>query len=197
LNWLLSANEHEALRQRLFRNGYEEEQMLLMRHSISTQKAYAFLGLLLGALPPAAIFIRLFGYGLGGVLNEIPPAGGALLFLCAVMNVVCCLAGYAMGSALGQRSFEIERSSWSRNFLLMPLLGAGWGAVTGVAGGFFFFGVGAFYGWALAIPVGSLGFLMFAIVHRAFERGGMIETRHFLAIACGVSAIISAVILGL
>jgi hypothetical protein len=171
--------------------------MLLMRHTVSTEKAYALFGLLLGAFPPAAVFARLFGYGLGGGLMNMDAAGGVLCFLCAVMNVICCLMGYVMGSAFSRSALELEYKSWIRMFLLMPLLGAGWGAVSGAAGGFFFFGIGAFFGAAVGIPVGFLGFLMLSILHRMLERGGMIETRHFLPIACGITAIVTSFILGL
>lgn len=168
-----------------------------MRHAVSTEKAFALFGLMLGAFPPAAVFIRLFGYGLGGGLMNIDPAGGALWFLCVAMNLMCCLMGYAMGSAFSRNALKLEHKSWIQMFLLMPLLGAGWGAVTGAAGGFFFFGIGAFFGVAVGTPVGFLGFLMISILHRILERGGMIETRHFLPIACGITAIVTSFILGL
>lgn len=197
LNWLLAANDYEARRRRLFRTAYEEEQMLLMRHKVSTERTYALFGLLLGAFPPAAVFVRLFGYGLVRGSMNMETAGGVLCFLCVVMNVMCCLMGYAIGSAFSRNALELEHKSWIRMFLLMPLLGAGWGAVTGAAGGFFFFGVGAFFGAAVGIPVGFLGFLTFSILHRILERGGMIETRHFLPIACGITAIVTSLILGL
>lgn len=89
-----------------------------MRHPISAHKAYGLAGLLLGVLPPAAIFARLFGYGLGG---------GSL-------------------------------------------------------------------NMAFGIPIGSLAFLIFAVLHRTLERGGMIEARHFVPLACGITAIITVLI---
>ena len=168
-----------------------------MRHPVSTEKTYALFGLLLGAIPPAAVFVRLFGYGLGGGLMNMTTADGGLFALCAVMNVVCGLVGYGMGSAICRSSFELEHKSWIRMFLFVPLLGAGWGAVSGAAGGFFFFGVGGVFGFAVGAPVGIFGFLMFSILHRMLERGGMIETRHFLPIACGITAILTSLILGL
>ena len=64
-----------------------------MRHPLSARRAYALFGMLLGGLPPAAIFIRMFGYGL------TPPfAGDAAFFfiMCVAMNIVCCLTGRAI-----------------------------------------------------------------------------------------------------
>lgn len=169
----------------------------MMRSPVSTERAYALFGLLLGAIPPAAVFVRLFDYGLGGGLMNLHWDGGVLFVLCAFMNIVCCLVGYAMGSAICRSALNLEHKSWIRMFLLIPLLGAGWGAVAGVAGGFFFFGIGGVFGFAIAVPIGFVGFLMFSILHRMLERGGMIETRHFLPIACGITAILTSLILGL
>lgn len=171
--------------------------MLLMRHPVSSEKAYAFLGLLLGALPPTAIFSRVFGYGIVRGSFSTVAAGPALFFLCLLMNLVCCLGGYAMGSVLSRSALRLERNSWFQMVIVVPLLGAAWGALTGIAGGFFFLGIGAFVGWAFGIPVGFCGFLVFAIIHRTLERGGMIEARHFAPLACGIAAIIASLILSL
>ena len=170
--------------------------MLLMRRSVPTKHAYALFGLLLGAIPPAAIFARLLGYGTDGSMRSIA-SDGALFFLCLVMNVVCCLVGYAMGTGLSRAALKLEHQSWLKMFLLMPLVGAAWGGVTGASGGFFFFGIGAIFGAAYAIPIGIAGFLLFAIFHRLLERGGMIETRHFLPLACGITTVIAALIMGM
>jgi hypothetical protein len=193
LNWLLDENAREARRRSLFRNAAEEEQMLLMRHPLSARRAYAHFGMLLGALPPAVIFARMFGYGL------TPPfAGGALIFiLCLIMNVVCCLTGRAMGAALGQSLNSVERWSWSKMLLMLPLIGAAWGSIAGGAGGLIFFGFGAIFGFICAVPVGLVAFTLFAPLHRLLARGGMIDARHFWPLACGVTMIVSALILGI
>lgn len=171
--------------------------MLLIERPITTEQTYAIFGMLLGVFAPQAVFIKLFGFGLGGGVLNMDAAGGVLFFLCVFMNIVCCLMGYAIGKAFSKAALKLEHKSWIGMFLLMPLLGAGWGSITGAAGGFFFLGVGAFFGIAVGIPIGSLGFLMLAILHRLLERGGMIETRHFLPIVFGVTAIITSLILGL
>ena len=170
--------------------------MLLMRRPVSTRQAYALFGMLLGALPPAAIFARMLGYSdspqsrLGSDMSE-------LFFLFVAMNVVCCLVGWCVGSGLARAALKAERSSWLKMLHTMPLIGAAWGGVTGLAGGFLFFGIGALFGAAFAIPVGAAGFLIFALFHRLLERGGMIETRHFLPLACGITTVIAAFILGI
>src|SRR4030095_3710570 len=99
-------NEWEAGRRRLFRNPLEEEQMLLMRHPMTTERAFALFGLLLGTLPPAAIFIKLFG----GVLAQSLFSLGWLLLLS--MNAICCLAGRYFGLKLSRMVRAVERDSW-------------------------------------------------------------------------------------
>lgn len=170
--------------------------MLLMQRPVSTKKAYALFGMLLGALPPAAIFMQMLGYG-PRALHIFGWDAGSYLFLFAVMNVVCCLVGWCVGSGLAQAALRAEHGSWLKMMLTMPLIGMVWGGMTGLAGGFLFFGVGAFAGAACAIPVGAVAFLLFALFHRLLERGGMIETRHFLPLACGVTTVIAALILGI
>src|SRR5256885_4974763 len=61
LNWLLAANAREAERHKLFRHPHEEEEMLRMRRPVTLERAYTLFGMLLGMLPPAAFFIRIFG----------------------------------------------------------------------------------------------------------------------------------------
>jgi len=196
LNWLLAANAQALEHRRLFRNGAEEAQMLLMSRAVSTERAYALFGMLLGALPPAAIFARLLGYGADGSMKMI--ASDAYLFiLCLMMNVVSCLGGYLWGFLFSAALFQRERESWTGMLLVVPVIGALWGIFTGSLSGLFYFGYGGFIGAALAAPIGIAGFLLFAILHPLLERGGMIETRHFLPLACGITSIITALILGL
>jgi hypothetical protein len=171
--------------------------MLLMTHPVSAEKSYAVLGLVLGVLPPAAIFGRFFGYGLSGGSLRMNLADGALFFLSLVMSVVSSLGGYAMGSLLSRAVYRSERDSWPRMLVVVSMLGAAWGAATGVAGGFFFFGFGAILGFVIGVPIGACGFLVFAIIHRMLEQGGMIDRRHLIPMACGIALGISSFVLGL
>ena len=59
LNWLGAAIKYEEYRKRLFRSSSEEQEMLLMRRPVTTQQTFAMFGLLLGLIPPAAIFYRM------------------------------------------------------------------------------------------------------------------------------------------
>jgi hypothetical protein len=191
LNALIYANQWEANRQQIFRNAREEEEMLLMRRPIAPQKAFALFGLLLGAFPPAAIFVKLFG---GTFARPFHPVGWFLL-LC--MNVVCCWAGKYLGSKLAHMVLAVERDSWALMLIESLIIGFIWAIGAGAAGGFLAFGIGAVYGAACAIPVGMLAFGLFVPLHRLLARGGMIDARHFWPLACGVVMMIIALILGL
>ncbi|MBA3322979.1 MAG: hypothetical protein H0T45_16260 [Pyrinomonadaceae bacterium] len=193
LYWLTNALAESERRERLFRNPREEEQMCLMSRPLSTPQAFARLGLLLGLLPPAAIFFRLFLYPSG-----LKPFGGGDSWwfpFCLFMNVICCIVGRAMGAKFGKAIEQIEPTSWSVLLLLAAAIGSAWGALTGGAGGALFFGVGAIFGMLCAAPVGTLAFIFFTPLHRLLARGGMIDARHFWPLACGVTMTITALIL--
>ena len=193
MNWLLSVNQWEAQRQRLFRREIEEEEMLLMRHPLPPRKAFGLFGLLLGTFPPAAIFIKLFGYGIqAGHRNALGDTG-----LWLVMNAICAMMGYCMGSALAATIGKLERGSWIKLFLLSPLMGLAWAIPTGAVGGLIIIVIGSIFGAIAATPVGLLAFILFMPLHRLLARGGMIDARHFWPLACGVVMMISALILGL
>jgi hypothetical protein len=192
---LLAENAREANRLRLVRNSQEEEALLLMRRPISTQKAYELFGLLLGALPPLAIFWRI---GSVFFLANWPSVLGSGLFLMLLMmSALCCLVGKRMGARMGRWVENENNASWLWRFFVSLLAGMGWGVVTGAAGGLPAFIFGAVYGAIFAVPVGALAFPLFALLHRPLARGGMIDARHFWPLACGITLVISALILNL
>src|SRR2546423_8982232 len=167
--------------------------MLLMRHPLTARRAYALFGMLVGALPPAIIFARIFGYGFSPRFSDSP----AIFFICLLVNVMCCFIGRVMGAQLSLTLDRVERLSWSKMLLMLPLIGAAWGGVTGWVGGLFFFIIGAVFGLICAVPVGMLAFTIFTPLHRLLARGGMIDARHFWPLACGTTMIVSALILGI
>ena len=195
LNWLTHWNAETEGHARLFRDPREAEEVHLMRRPLATREAFDLFGLLLGAIVPAAIFFRLFNYGI-----EAHGSGIKLLFfplLLWAMNVVCCLMGWKMGAVFGARIDAYERASWHRMCVSAAGTGALWGLTTGAVGGVLFFGFGSLFGAFIALPVGILGFLLFTPLHRLMARGGMIDARHFWPLASGVTFGMAALILGL
>jgi hypothetical protein len=192
LSTLLMENEREAIRSRLFRSALEEQEMLLMQRPISTEKAYALFGLLLGTFPPAAIFYRDFGGELTHPYFQLD-----WFFLLLAMNATCSFVGRRMGARVSRWLDDEENTSRTWKFFMSLTAGISWGVLTGAAGGLPFLGIGAIFGALYALPVGMLAFPLFASLHRPLARGGMIDARHFWPLACGVVMFITALILGL
>ena len=194
LNWLVAFHAYDDRLRRRFRDAREREEMELMSRPRDARESYRMLGALLGLLPPAAIFYRMFG---NVIANERRFASAAGLFtLLALMNLVCWLVGRWFGSKLAAPLEGAERASWLKTLLVALFAGFVWGVVTGFAGGLPFFGIGAFFGAMCAVPVGVAGFPVFTILRRLLARGGMIETRHLRPLAWGVALTIAALILG-
>lgn len=158
------------------------------------RESYKMLGALLGLLPPAAIFYRMFGGAFERGPNEFVVFG--LFVLLGLMNLVCWLVGRWFASRLAAIAEEGERGWWPRTLLAAAAAGFVWGVVTGFAGGLPFFGIGAIFGPVSAVPVGVAGFVAFTIFRRLLARGGMIETRHLRPMAWGITLTIVALILG-
>ena len=167
--------------------------MLMLARPVGVEHALALFGLLLGTLPPAAIFIRLFGYGFtyGRDWGYF-----ALPAMCLTMNIVCAIVGREMGRAVGRPIIAYsERRSWTRMVLFTLLASFVWAAATGAAGGAVFFGVGAIFGVIFALAVAPPAFLVFTTFHRLLARGGMIDARHLRPLAWSVAATAAALVL--
>jgi hypothetical protein len=181
-------------RARRFRNLREEAEMVLMRHPLTTERAYEYFGFLLGALPPAAIFYRVWNH-------IIRPAPGvptySFFIIFFVMNLACCLAGWRMGGRAGWKMKQTLPASRVRRFFKTLAVAFVWAACTGSLGGLPFFGVGSILGAFVAMPIAVAAFLLFAPLHGFLARGGMIDARHFWPVACGITFVISALILNL
>jgi hypothetical protein len=190
LSWLVNANaaaEAHSSRAAL------EEKIMMMRRPVSIKRAYALFGLLLGVLPSAAIFLKMFGSH-SSVL-QILVSGWTLLFL--LSSIACGLAGRFVGSKISSMAELSERDRWGKMVFVAPLIGALWGMCAGAMGGFILLGVGALFGYMFALPVGLVAFSLFMPLHRLLAHGGMIEAQHLWPLACGVTLTMTALILGL
>lgn len=195
LSRLVALDAETERRARLFRTPREEREMMMLLRPVSTERAYALFGLLLGTLPPAAIFIRVFG---DWPSREPGWSGFTVLALCLTMNAVCAFVGRQMGRVLGQTMIaRAERRSWTLTVLFALLAAFVWAVATGAAGGAIFFGIGAIFGAIFALAVALPSFLVFTTFHRLLARGGMIDARHLRPLAWGVAATAAALVLGL
>jgi hypothetical protein len=182
LTWLVAANAEADRRAR--RRPREEEEALMMRRPITTGRAFARFGLLLGTLPPAAIFARLIF-----TLHIV----GAFGVIFIPMLLICAFLGRRMGAHVS-RQFT-GHCSWEEMFESALIAAFIWATATGAAGGALFFGVGALFGFGCALVVALPAFALFAMFHRLLMRDGMIDARQLSPLAWGISAAIAALIL--
>lgn len=187
---LLKANLEFERENSLYKNEQERHEAALMKNPISTQKAVAYFGAMLGLFPPFAIFSKFIFEKAGN--SEI-----GLIFLLIIVNIACTAAGYFSGKMIGRSLASLEKLSWNKMILIAPFLGIVWGIMTGATGGIFIFVIGAFFGAFIASMVGAIALPAFAILHRWLKRGDSIEEKHFFPIALGITSIITALILGI
>ncbi len=162
--------------------------------SLTTAEAYAWLGTFLGLFPPFAIFARILGGAYeGDALFSNGALRWSLLFLS--MNAVCCYVGRMMGRALGRKPGDPRAVSAPLLLLRSAMMAVAWGVTTGAAGGAVGFIVGAIFGVVCAVPVALAAFPVFALLHRALSRDGIIESRRLWPLAYGVPLTAAAVIL--
>ena len=189
---LLAVNRETASENSLYSSGREKLESELIKNPISTEKAYAYFGLLLGIFPPISIFLKMF-------LNNGTFRGEDLWIVgvIAVVSLISSIVGYFSGKLIGKTVSELEKFSWLNMLILLPFLGMLWGIFSGGAGGLIIFIFGAIFGAGLGALVGAAALPLFTIFHRLLKSGDMIERRQFLPIAFGVTFTICGFILGL
>jgi hypothetical protein len=190
LKWLKGELALAEARRATPRRAREEARALSMANPRTPAQAYTLLGMLLGLLPPAAMFGRFLAS-----TNAWTDKETGLLAVCVAMNIICCAVGRRVGSWLGDRTGDPRARTWPELLLIAAFFGFVWGLITGGSGGVIVFGIGALAGMSCAIPVALAGFLLFAPLHRLLSHGGMIEARHLRPLALGVAGVIAALIL--
>ncbi|MEP6901492.1 MAG: hypothetical protein ABJA66_07055 [Actinomycetota bacterium] len=188
LNALLAINTETARQKATYRSEKEKVESDLMKNPLSLDKTFSYFGLLLGVFPPAAMFIR---FAIDGRLD---------LWVFGVMfivNLISAVVGFFSGKLIAKAVGFFEKLSWTTMILVLPFLGLLWGMISGGAGGIIIFIIGAFFGAIIGGIVGSAALPVFTILHRLLKKGEMIELKHFLPIAFGVTFIICGFILGL
>ena len=191
LDALLALNAETAHEKKMYHGEKEKTSAALMARPLDFRQTYAKFGLLLGTFPPAAFFAR---YLLDA---KIRPDELWIIGLMAVVVLLSATVGYQSGKVVAKAQRSLENESYSLMFLLTPLIGAAWGIAAGGAGGLVIFGIGAIFGAMLGGAVGAVALPLFALFHRWMKSGEMIERKHFLPLAFGVTFVLSAFILGL
>ncbi|MDQ2746656.1 MAG: hypothetical protein M3T96_05290 [Acidobacteriota bacterium] len=192
LDTLLALNAETALAKTEFYSEQERVAASLIANPLDNRQAFACFGLLLGVFPPAAIFARLF-LGEGNFRSD----DFWIIGVVAIVNMITAVVGYFSGKFVGKVVSGLEKKSWTKMLLALPLIGILWGMTAGGAGGAIIFLVGAIFGAAIGAAVGGLALPVFAVFHRLLKKGEVIDRRHFLPLAFGITLIICAFILGL
>jgi hypothetical protein len=188
LNSLLTINAETARRKAMYASDREKLESELMTNPLSLEKTFSYFGLILGAFPPAAMFLR---FAIDGKMD------GWMFGVMFIINLISAIVGFFSGKVIAKTVRFFETKSWSAMILMMPLIGLLWGMVSGGAGGIIVFIFGAFFGAILGGIVGSIALPVFTIFHRLMKKGENIEFKHFLPIAFGVTFVICGFILGL
>ncbi|MCY7377448.1 MAG: hypothetical protein LH472_15920 [Pyrinomonadaceae bacterium] len=192
LDTLLAVNAENAREKAIFHSEQEKTEASLMPNPLTDKQVFAYFGLLLGIFPPAAIFTRFF-------VTEGNFRGDDfwIIGVVAIINLISAIVGYFSGKFIGTIVGELEKMSWSKMLFALPFVGILWGIMAGGAGGIIIFIIGAVFGASLGAAVGSVALPAFTIFHRLLKKGDVIDRRHFLPLAFGVTLIICAFILGL
>ena len=98
----------------------------LMKNPLSLEKTFAYFGLMLGAFPPAAMFLRV---AMDGKLD------GWVFGVMFIINLISAVVGFFSGKVVAKAMRNLENKSWLMMILAMPFVGLLWGAATGAAGG--------------------------------------------------------------
>ena len=188
MSWLKAEIARDERQGKMFRAA-QDERAPALGVALSTEAAYAWFGTFLGLFPPFAIFCRI-------VMSERRTEtmlGWGLLFL--AMNAVCCLVGRKSGAHFGRRVGDPRAWTWPVLLFCSTLMGTAWAIATGGAGGAVGFVVGAIPGVICAVPIALAAFPLFAALHRAVSRDGMIEERRLWPLAFSIPLTIAALIL--
>ena len=189
LELLLAANAEIAKWKAEYPSRAIEIERSLMTNPLTARQAFAYLGAMLGTFPPASFFfLYLFS---ASASAELTWAVGLLLFV----TFITAVTGYHTGKVVGSLITNINKRSLSFGLLTVPLVGLAWGAVSGANGGLFLFIIGAFFGALIGGAVGAVALTAFFLMYRKLTVAGMIELKHFLPVAAGITFTICAYIL--
>ncbi len=192
LDALLAVNAEIAREKLLFGSDQEKTAAAMMKNPLSVENSFAYFGLLLGILTPAAMFIKFFSDA-----GAFRSRDFWILGVLAVINLITAIVGYFSGKLIAKIVAALENLSWSSMILTLPFIGILWGILAGGAGGVIVFVIGAFFGAFLGAAVGSVALPAFAVFHRLLKKGDKFDRKHFLPIAFGITFIVSAFILGM
>jgi hypothetical protein len=175
----------------MYRSDRERIDASLMTRPIDSKKAFAYFGLIFGALPPFALVFKIIGETTP--FNQAP---ALFLVLLSAAGVGTGVAGYASGRIVPSMIERIGKVHVANRLALLALTGFAWGAVSGAIGGLFLFIIGAVFGAVVGGTIGAVALPVLVGLRAPLRRGDLVELKHFLPIAFGITLSLCAFILG-
>jgi MFS family permease len=163
-----------------------------MKNPLSSEKTFAYFGLMLGTFPPLAFFLKFITD-----TGSFPREEYWLIGVFLIVNLISAVVGFFSGKYIGRTVREMEKLSWTKMILTAPFVGLVWGIIAGGAGGAIIFLIGAIFGAMLGGIVGAAALPAFVGLHRLMKKGDLIEQKHFFPMSFGITFTICSFILGL
>ena len=142
-------------------------------------------------MPPASLAVKAISEGAGTGSSD-----ALFLILLLTAAVVTGMVGYATGRFVPGLIGRVADFRIPNRIAMFSLIGVAWGAVSGAAGGLFLFVIGAIFAGIAGGIVGAITVPILIVFHNALRRGDLIEIKHFLPIAFGLTLSLCALILG-
>jgi hypothetical protein len=164
----------------------------LMVRPISSKRAFAYFGFMLGAMPPTSMVFKMVAEN---AVRE--PIHIVFIMFLAWAGFFTGLVGYVTGRYIPSAIGSVSNLRVPNRIAMLSLIGFVWGAISGAAGGLFLFIIGSVVAAFVGGIVGAVAVPIFAALHHLLRRGDVIEVKHFLPISFGISLLLCAFILGL
>ena len=192
LGWLIDENHRVARERSLYRNERERLEAETMRRPVKISKAYRWFGLMLGAVPPAAIVVKA-----AAKANRFEAEGLGFALLIVFAGLLAGLAGYFSGKLTARTVKRTERFSLPNRAALIAFVGMTWGIACGAAGGVLIFLIGAIPAAFIGGVTAAVALPVFATLLSFVRLGDRVALAHFLPISLGIVMSIAAFIFGL
>jgi hypothetical protein len=162
-----------------------------MVQPVSSRGSFAVFGGMIGSMPLAAVAFNILASGSVGDADLI---WVTILFVAAGLTGA---VGFLSGGRVSTVLRNVERMRFPNRIAMRSLVGLMWGGISGAAGGLMFFVVGAFFGAVVGGLIGAIAVPIFAQLHQTVRYGDVVEAKHLIPIAMGITLSLCAFILGL
>ena len=191
LERLLELNAAIASEKELYKNSAERRRVQLMTYPIESRNAFGYFGFMIGSMPLLAAALR--------ILSNSPNADPSFFaFILSFLGLLTGLSGLGLGRRYVPRVLRsIENFAIPNRIALWVLVGIVWGGVSGAAGGVLVFLVGSIVGAVIGGMVGAITVPIMIFLYTCVRAGDLIDAKHFLPIALGITLSVCALVLGL